>query len=129
MFVPLRYSEIEARAAIAVSLSYTEALRRLGMCWSGANYRTLRKWAEAWSIPTDHFDPDAVRNAALRRGAVPLEEVLIKGSTYSRGKLKERLYEAGLKRRACELCGQGELWHGRRMALILDHIKDRKSVV
>jgi hypothetical protein len=48
--------------------------------------------------------------------------VLIEGSTYSRGRLKERLYDEGLKTPTCELCGQGELWHGKRMALILDHI-------
>jgi hypothetical protein len=36
--------------------------------------------------------------------------------------LKRRLYEAGLKERRCELCGQGEEWRGRRMSLILDHI-------
>jgi hypothetical protein len=121
-----RFSEQEARTAIAASLTFTEALRRLGMCWSGGNHRTLRKYAELWSIPTGHFDPDAARRAALvaaqRQSSVPLNQVLVAGSTYSRGALKRRLYEAGLKRRACELCGQGETWHGRPMALILDHV-------
>jgi hypothetical protein len=46
----------------------------------------------------------------------------VEHSTYHRGKVKERLYAAGLKQRICELCGQGELWRGRRIALILDHI-------
>jgi ribosomal protein S27AE len=36
--------------------------------------------------------------------------------------LKNRLYEEGVKERRCELCGQGELWRSRPMALILDHI-------
>ena len=45
----------------------------------------------------------------------------MRDSTYSRNALKRRLYKAGVKRRACELCGQGELWRGREMALILDH--------
>jgi HNH endonuclease len=39
-----------------------------------------------------------------------------------RGSLKRRLYATGLKQRRCELCGQGEDWRGRPMALILDHI-------
>ena len=43
-------------------------------------------------------------------------------STFSRGHLKERLYREGVKTRVCELCGQGEIWRGERMALILDHI-------
>ena len=43
-------------------------------------------------------------------------------STYSRAHLKDRLFEEGLKQRACEQCGQGEAWRGRHLALILDHI-------
>ena len=48
--------------------------------------------------------------------------LLRQGSGYDRARLKQRLYESGLKTRACEICGQTESWHGRRMALILDHI-------
>jgi hypothetical protein len=51
-----RFTEAEAREAIAASLSYTEALRRLGMRPAGGNHRTLRKYAEEiWKIPVDHF--------------------------------------------------------------------------
>lgn len=118
-----RYSEREARRAIAASSCYAEALRMLGMRAAGGNHSTLRKYAESiWNISTDHFDPDGCRNRALRRGARPLSEILVEGSTYSRGHLKARLYKEGVKRRKCELCGQDEEWMGRRMALILDHI-------
>jgi hypothetical protein len=48
--------------------------------------------------------------------------VLVNGSTYSRWNLKERLYSSGLKDRRCELCGQGDEWHGRSISLILDHV-------
>lgn len=53
---------------------------------------------------------------------MPLDEVLVEGSTYSRWTLKKRLFESGLKLRRCEMCGQGERWRGRRMALVIDHI-------
>jgi DNA methylase len=43
-------------------------------------------------------------------------------STYSRGKLKQRLFEEGYKKRRCEMCGQDEHWRGHSMSLILDHI-------
>jgi hypothetical protein len=43
-------------------------------------------------------------------------------SPRSRGHLKKRLYREGIKSPVCELCGQGEIWRGARMALILDHI-------
>jgi hypothetical protein len=116
-----RYSEAEARKAVVDSLSYAEALRRLGMRPAGGNHQTLQKYVELWEIPTDHFDPIFAQRRQRRREVTPLEEVLVEHSTYSRGCLKRRLYATGLKQRMCELCGQGELWRGRRMALILDH--------
>jgi hypothetical protein len=120
----LRYSETEARKAIAASRSYSEALRRLGMRPAGGNHRTLRKYAERiWRIPTDHFDPRANQRAQLaNRVPRPLVEYLTEGSGYSRGSLKRRLFEEGIKPRACELCGQGERWRGRTMSLVLDHV-------
>lgn len=90
---------------------------------AGGNHRTLREYAElVWKIPTDHLDPDRARNEALRREPIALSRVLVEGSTYSRGHLKERLFREGLKTRSCEMCGQGEVWRGQKMALILDHI-------
>ena len=124
-----RYTEDEARAAVAASISYTDALRRLGMRPAGGNHATLKKYVERiWCIPTDHFDPDAARIEALRRREpIALAEVLVEHSTYSRGHLKKRLYAEGLKRPVCELCAQGELWRGRRMSLILDHVNGRAT--
>jgi len=118
-----RYDEAEARAAVEVSRSYSEALRRLGMRPAGGNHRLLRKYVdEVWQIPTDHFDAGGSSIRNLHKAPIPLEEVLVAGSTYSRGKLKERLFEEGLKGRRCEQCGQDETWRGRSMSLILDHI-------
>lgn len=118
-----RYSEQEAREAVAASASYSEVLRRLGMRPAGGNHAVLRNYVDnVWRIPTDHFDPAAASAAALGKPPKPLDQVLIKGSTYSRGKLKERLFATDLKRRICEMCGQNENWQGRRMSLILDHV-------
>ena len=121
MFVP-RYSQEEARRAVRSSLSYAETLRRLGLCSTGGNWRTLRLWIERWAIPTDHFDSRAAQRAGLLRRPRPLEEVMVEGSTYSRNHLKNRLYREGLKPRSCEVCGQGELWRGQPMSLVLDHV-------
>lgn len=117
------FSEEQLREAVAASWSYTETLRRLDMRPAGGNHRTLRKYVELWAISVDHFDPYRACRDVLRRMPRPLDEVLTIDSTYSRRVLKTRLYESGLKLRLCELCGQGEIWRGRRFALILDHIK------
>ena len=113
------------RAAVSASRSFAEALRRLGLGPSGGNWRTLQRRCREWGIATDHFDPYA--SSRGRRGQVPLEAVLVAGSTYSRWHLKRRLFEQGLKERRCELCGQGEMWHGRPMALIIDHINGTRD--
>jgi hypothetical protein len=124
MFVPRRprFTEPELREAVAASLSYSDALRRLQLRTAGGNHQTLQKYVRLWGISVEHFDPDAARRRALVRGAIPLGEILVENSTYSRGHVKERLYAAGVKERRCELCGQDQFWRGSEMSLILDHI-------
>jgi hypothetical protein len=100
--------------------SWAEALRRLGMCPTGGGSQILKKYAAIWAISTEHFDPYASQKGP--RSRVPLGEALVRGSTYPRKDVKRRLYQEGLKQPVCELCGQGEVWRGARMALILDHI-------
>jgi hypothetical protein len=117
-----RFTEDEARKAIAASKSWTEALRRLDYCPSGGNPATLKKYVALWNISTDHFDPYAGVMERIRRPKRPLAEILVENSTYSRSNLKMRLYEEGLKEPRCELCGQGEIWRGKHMGMILDHI-------
>lgn len=119
---PLSYTEEQARKAIASSYSWAESLRKLGLCPSGGAWRVLKKYAEQWAIPTDHFDPSRCTGGNLSQVARPLEKVLVENSTYSRQHVKRRLFAEGLKEPVCEMCGQGEMWHGRPMGMILDHI-------
>jgi hypothetical protein len=116
------YSQEQAQEAVARSMSFAEALRTMGMCTSGGGTATLKKWVVRWGISTEHFDPYASQRGPRKAMRRPLEEVMVEDSSFNRGHLKARLYEEGLKKRRCELCGQDEFWNGRRMALILDHI-------
>lgn len=119
---PPPFSESDARHAVSESISWSAALRALGYAAKGHNIRTLQRWVEKWGISTEHFDPNTCRRLAAAARVRPLEEVMVENSTYPRGKLKRRLYAAGLKQPICELCGQGEIWNGRHMSLVLDHI-------
>jgi hypothetical protein len=114
----VRYSEDEARKAVAASRSYSEALVRLGLRPAGGNHATLKKYLALWGISIEHFDFGA---SPPVREPTPLAEILVEVSTYHRAHLKRRLLAEGLKQPRCEMCGQGELWRGTRMALILDH--------
>lgn len=117
----VRYSRAELEEAVAASRSWAETLRRLGYCPTGNGSVTVKKRVREWGISTAHFDPYAANREASRRKK-PLDEILVEGSDYSRGSLKRRLFDEGLKERKCEMCGQGEEWNGRIMSLILDHI-------
>jgi hypothetical protein len=92
------------------------------MCHTGGAHQGLKKYAALWRIPTDHFDPYAVVRGSGVQRRQPLEDILVEGSAFSRNHLKRRLYEAGLKRPLCELCGLGDIWRGRAMGMILDHV-------
>lgn len=114
-----RYTEAELRRVVAGASSLSEVLRHFGLRTAGGNHRQLRRWLDEWDISTDHFTLAWKQPARSRQ---PLSKILVEGSTYHRGHLKQRLYDEGLKERRCEMCGQGEEWRGARMALILDHI-------
>jgi hypothetical protein len=97
----------------------SQVLRRLGLRPAGGNHKNVGGWIDRLGISTSHFRREERPRTVV---AKPLAEILVEGSTYSRKKLKERLYAEGLKQRRCEQCGQGEDWRGRRMSLILDHV-------
>lgn len=109
-------------AAVPVACCMSDVMRALGLRAAGGNPQTVRRHIARLGLDTSHFDAHAVRVRKLGREPVPLEEVLVVKSTYSRSNLKRRLYDEGLKERVCEQCGQGEEWRGRRMSLILDHV-------
>src|SRR5690349_1658330 len=121
MFAMARYDKPTLTRVIAQSQSFSDALRRLGLRAAGGNHATIKKYAEQWGIGTSHFghEPPPVH---LARPRIPLSEILVERSTYHRGHLKRRLYEEGIKLPRCEMCGQDEVWRGRPMALVLDHI-------
>src|SRR5919106_2229335 len=102
----IRFTKTDLAEAISSSLSWSEALRRLGYRPAGGNHATLQKYAAEWGISTAHFDPYATQRNRPRSDRIPLDEILVEHSTYSRGHLKQRLYDAGIKAPICEICGQ-----------------------
>jgi hypothetical protein len=125
VFVSRSFTRAELEAAVAGARTMSEALRALGLRAAGGNFATFRKYTGQWGISTAHFDArDVMRERARRRPRtpIPLESVLVEHSSYNRAQLKQRLFDAGLRPKHCEFCGQDEQWRGGRMALILDHI-------
>lgn len=112
---------------IKESRTYTETLKKLNLRAAGGNFKTLKNNIKKYNLDISHFDSDAVRKEKLNNYTnvfikKNINDYLVEDSTYGRGHLKERLYKEGLKERKCELCGQEEIWNGKKMSLILDHI-------
>lgn len=66
---------------------------------------------------------DAVKRGDIvaRDGLIPMEDLLVAGRRTSRGHLKRRLIDGGLKEERCEQCGITE-WLGKPLSVQLHHI-------
>ena len=107
---------------VSKSTSRREVLNKLKIRNAGGNYKTLKKYLDIYNINTDHFVKNYDKMIEKNKfSKIPLEQILIENSNYSRTHLKNRLYEEGLRERKCCLCGQDENWNGMKISLILDH--------
>lgn len=70
-------------------------------------------WSKDKKLKTD---------SRIKEKSMPLEQVMVANSTYSRGCLKKRLLDAGIKHNKCEICGFEGDWNGRPIVFIIDHI-------
>jgi hypothetical protein len=64
----------------------------------------------------------ASRAEHLKNHMVPLDEVMVENSSYSRCCLKRRLLEEHIFENKCSRCGQDANWCGEPLVLVLDHI-------
>lgn len=113
---------------IESSKNRLEVLVKLGWNTQTNGYRRLDKFIKNNSINTFHFESIAERMKRIRSKQIikpkyDLAEILVVDSNYiNTTTLKNRLYKEGFKEKKCELCGQTEMWRGRKLSLILDHI-------
>jgi Zn finger protein HypA/HybF involved in hydrogenase expression len=57
---------------------------------------------------------------------ISLELILIGEHKMTSSSLKKRLFEEGIKKEVCEICGVNNIWEGRILSLHLDHIDGDK---
>ena len=116
----MRYSKDILEKIVNSSNNYSEVTKKLGLRPYYGTRQTVKKYINLFNIETKHF---RLTSSGGNRQKKNLDEILVENSQYSSTtNLKERLYNVGLKERSCELCGQGELWMGKKISLILDHI-------
>jgi len=108
------------------SKSVAQVLKKIGVSTtSGGAYCHVQRRIDEYGIDRSHFVGQAHMKGKKPHNygkKKPLEEILVVGSEYQRGHLKERLLSEGLKNNKCEICGQDGTWMGKRLVMVLDHV-------
>jgi len=116
-------SKTELEIIVKISDSLSTILKHFGLSNKGGNYKTLKRRLNEDEIDYSHI-PLGVgsnRGKSFNRKKIPLEEVMVENSTYSRAHLKERLLRIGILENKCEICGQEEIWNNIKLIMVLDH--------
>jgi hypothetical protein len=112
-------------AVVANSNSLAAILKHFDIAASSGNYTILKRRLRQEQIDFSHINLGISSNKG-RKGmgpnAIPLDQILVEHSTYSRRGLKTRLLKLGLLENKCYECGIGPEWNGKPLSLQLDHI-------
>lgn len=114
-------STSEFAKLVTQSTTYAEILRHYNLATRGDNYRTLKNRIEHDGLSIEHFTPNKARVVNLHK-KLPIEELLVQNSTFSRNNLKRRLIEEKIIAYECRSCGNKGTWNGKKMSLQLEHM-------
>lgn len=114
----------ELKKIVIKSNSIAGIIRHFGLVIASGNYKTLKKRLDENNIDYSHIKLglNSNKNRIFPKRAIPLEEVMTKNSTYSRGHLKTRLLKNGMLKNECYNCGLPPFWDGKKLVMVLDHI-------
>lgn len=116
--------------AVALSLSYAEVIRKLGLKPAGSNYDTVKRKISELNLDISHMTGQAWNQGNKYKPikqAKPLSEILVEHSTWiNTNNLRKRLLKEGIKEHICECCGNSE-WLGKPIALELHHVNGIKD--
>ena len=119
-----KYTDGELISAVNSSFSYRQVLKKIGLS-QNSSYDNIKKIINSLNLDTSHFTGQSYlkgRTHNWNRKGFPLEQVMTKNSTYSRGLLKQRLLKDGILENECSECGQEANWNGKKLVMVLDHI-------
>ncbi len=118
------WNESQLRKAVQNSNSIRNILVILNLVPAGGNYEQVKNEIRRLNIDTSHFTGMGWRKNRTFSFTpkTSLEEILTQNSHFQSFKLKQRLFRAGLKKPACELCNWAECAQDGRIPVELDHI-------
>jgi hypothetical protein len=118
------WTDAELKVAAKSSYSYRSVIKKLGLIPAGGNYVQVQARIRDLGLKTTHFTGSRwnVGRTYHTNTRPALETLLVKNGNSQSYKLKKRLYESGLKKPECELCGWAVISPDGRVPLELDHI-------
>lgn len=121
------YSKDELQELANTSDSYSDILRKIGMCPYGGNPQTLKRILLEYEVDISRLNEN--RSALYARWAsathkktmTRTEDILSGKVRFQTSKLLKRLVREGYKENRCEICGIAE-WQGKPLTMNLHHI-------
>jgi len=115
--------------------TYAEILEVLELPRSGGNcYVTLKSNLKKWGVDLTEFEERQKEFRAQQsrtqgqKKRINFEDVFMYNPkcVLSGNNMKQKLYDNNIKEKKCEMCGQNEIWCGKKISLILDHISGNR---
>jgi Zn finger protein HypA/HybF involved in hydrogenase expression len=103
------------------SHSITEMLLFFGIRNHGNNSNTLKSRLEKEGLSYNELKQRYQKNYDPFQ-IILLTDVLVENSTYARKDVKRRIIANKLVDYKCALCQQTDMWNGKKLVLVLDHI-------
>lgn len=97
------------------SYSVCDVMIKLGLVPAGGNHRLYSKRLAGFA-----FKKRPPLGAAGKSRAI-IDYLVLDGPVILTSKLKKKLFNAGLKKKICEICGQGPVWNNKPLTFHLDH--------
>lgn len=101
--------------------SLNAVLRHFGL--TGSSFYTLKDRLIAEGYDLSIFDKKTKElKQKVTWQPVPLSEILVEHSIYTRASVKSRLIKGKIIKYECAICQNPGTWNGSKMSLVLDHI-------
>lgn len=104
--------------------TFSNILRATNTIPHGGNVHTLKKVLTYYELDYSKISSGLNNRKGTTHAHVVLadDELFTENNVHSRSAVKKRILKNNLIPYKCEQCGQGPLWNGKKLVLVLDHI-------
>ncbi len=119
-----KWSNERLTIIVKESFSLRQVIKKLGLVPAGGNYLHVQRIIKELDLNTSHFLGKGWSSGIKLqfKPRISIESILTENNNYQSYKLKNRLFDLGVKKQKCELCGWEQKSKDGRIPVELDHI-------